>query len=199
MGVALLLLAAFLLLAVGDQIWSVLVSGILTSFTKSELMGCLGLAGTKVSITVTAVKLSIWPHAWKFLRSPTQEKLFHLEVSSIHLQVAVAVADAGSLHARTPKTRDDSMSQPFWLTLDTSVGLKNFQHPMWDGIRAWMSSLLFVCRFANVIELSVGSIAVDVVRKDRDNATPVISIQVIMKLDTRKDVPIRMNCTYKRF
>lgn len=126
-------------------------------------------------MTAATLKISLWTHLLKFLCSPTQEKLVVLQL--LHVRLLVETTDAAlakptSLHGQT------SQSPSFLQTLDTNTALLDIRHPMWTKVRSWIPRLLFLCRCVHVMEVEIGDISVDVVRKDKVAMTPVLSIQV---------------------
>jgi len=127
-------------------------------------------------VTAAAVKISFWTQLWKFLRAPTREKLVVLELPSVHL--LVVKHDARVMTPPSRHVSEGAASPPFWQTLDTTISLKDLRHPLWSSVRVWIPRLLFLCRCVHVFELGVGSISVDIVQKNRDAITPVLSIQV---------------------
>ncbi|KAF1772802.1 FMP27, C-terminal [Phytophthora cactorum] len=88
------------------------------------------------------IKISLWAQLWKFLRAHKKEKLCILTLPSVHLLVVKSAAEL----AKTPQRREGSASPPFWQSLDTCIGLKDIQHPIWNGVRAWFPRLMFLFR-----------------------------------------------------
>ncbi|KAG7389955.1 hypothetical protein PHYPSEUDO_009213 [Phytophthora pseudosyringae] len=174
MGLLVQLAGGILLFVACFELWRLLVGSIFTLVVKAGLLRNIAVdPHTKVSVTAAAMKISLWSQLWKFLRAPQREKLLILTLPSVHM---VVVTSTGEL-AEAPQRREVSASPAFWQTLDTSIGLKDIRHPVWNCARVWLPRLKFICRCVHVVELGVGSISVDVVQKDGDAVAPVFSIQ----------------------
>ncbi|KAG6967890.1 hypothetical protein JG687_00004015 [Phytophthora cactorum] len=126
-----------------------------------------------ISVMTATIKISLWAQLWKFLRAHKKEKLCILTLPSVHLLVVKSAAEL----AKTPQRREGSASPPFWQSLDTCIGLKDIQHPIWNGVRAWFPRLMFLFRSVHTIEVGVGSVSVDIIQKDGDAVTPMLSIK----------------------
>ncbi|ETM98037.1 hypothetical protein PPTG_19858 [Phytophthora nicotianae INRA-310] len=174
MGLQVALAGSILLLVAVFELWRLLVCSIFTLIVKAGLLRNIAVdPHTKISVMTATVKISLWPQLWNFLRAPKEEKLLVVLLSSIHLLVVKSTADL----ATTPQRREVSASPPFWQTLETSIGLNDIQHPIWNGVRVWFPRLMFLFRSVHAIELGVSSMSVDIVQKDEDVVTPMLNIK----------------------
>ncbi|ETM36159.1 hypothetical protein L914_17112 [Phytophthora nicotianae] len=174
MGLQVALAGSILLLVAVFELWRLLVCSIFTLIVKAGLLRNIAVdPHTKISVMTATVKISLWPQLWNFLRAPKEEKLLVVMLSSIHLLVVKSTADL----ATTPQRREVSASPPFWQTLETSIGLNDIQHPIWNGVRVWFPRLMFLFRSVHAIELGVSSMSVDIVQKDEDVVTPMLNIK----------------------
>ncbi|KAG3204830.1 hypothetical protein PC128_g1738 [Phytophthora cactorum] len=174
MGLQVALAGCILLLVAGFELWRFLVCSIFTLIVKAGLLRNIAVdPHTMISVMTATIKISLWAQLWKFLRAHKKEKLCILTLPSVHLLVVKSAAEL----AKTPQRREGSASPPFWQSLDTCIGLKDIQHPIWNGVRAWFPRLMFLFRSVHTIEVGVGSVSVDIIQKDGDAVTPMLSIK----------------------
>ncbi|KAF4038023.1 Golgi-body localization protein domain [Phytophthora infestans] len=194
MGLQLTLAGGILLLVAGFELWRLLVCSVFKLIVKAGLLKNISAdPHTKISVVTATIKISLWTQLWKFLCAPTKEKLLVLTVSSAHLLVVKSAAEP----TKATQRQEGSASPSLWQTLDTSIGLKDIQHPIWNGVRAWFPRLMFLFRSLHAVEVGVDSLFVEILQQDEDEVTPMLSIKhgsvfINAALDTKNN---ELSCT----
>ena len=125
-----------------------------------------------LSIELRVIDVAFWRCIWNFLRSPTEHRLFAIEIPSINFVLTL-------VETQSNKRNTSKLSHPPDLLKAFEPYLRNvksIEHPLWQNALPWIHRLRFLCHFVHLMGIKIWNITLDV--REQGKEKNIVSVQV---------------------